>query len=315
MRDAGLLAAVVLFQASAAWAQTRSNTGVTSTAAAGSPLKISVSMLSSLETATVASGIAPPEEGRVNVGLGWGRATNRNSFEISAGSVVPYSTVVRQDLLSYAGAFSFSSRLGRRTTFEVLESAIDRPLDSFSISGYRPGVPGALSNSLMINAGLTDAREMRNDGAVTLYHTLSRRSTVSVSFMHTSSRSEGLATSGSRIASVRLERQVSPSGMFHAGYGYGSTSVATADAAVGIRQDIDFGFNFARPLPFSGRTVLETETGSTILNDGRSRRLRVVVRASLSRDLAPRWSSRIDTPGRCSSWPAFRSRSSRMPST
>jgi hypothetical protein len=230
----------------------------------------------------------------VNLGLGYVRATNRNSFEISLGSVVPYSTVVRQDLLSYAGAFSFSSRLGRRTVFEVIESATERPLDAFSISGYTPGVPGAVSDSLMINSGLSAAREFRNDGAITLYRTLSRRSTVSMSVTHTSSRSAGLATSGSRLASVRLERQVSPSGMFHAGYGFGSTSVATAESAVGLRHDVDFGFNFARPLPFSGRTVLDMETGSTILNDGRGRKLRLVVRASLSRDLARRWSSRIE---------------------
>ena len=103
----------------------------------GSPLKISVSMLSSLETATVASGIAPPEEGRVNVGLGYGRATNRNSFEISLGSVSrtdgrpPGPPVV-------SGAISFI-RARTRTVFEVIESAstVRRQL---SISGYTPAL-------------------------------------------------------------------------------------------------------------------------------------------------------------------------------
>jgi hypothetical protein len=284
-----LFAAVLLGQTSGAWAQTSATAGST-----GNPLKVSVSMLSALESATVASGIAPPEQGRVNVGLGYGRANRRDSFEISLGSVVPYSAGTRQDLISYAGAFRFSSQLGRRNLLEIAESATERPLDSTGISGYSPGVPGALSDTLMSNAGLTAAREMRNDGAITLSRTFSRRSTASVSFTHTSSRSAGLATAGSQVGSVRLKRRLSPSFVFHAGYGFGSASVATSESAAGIRHDIDFGFAFARPLPFSGRTVLETETGSTLLSDGLSNRLRLVVRGSLARDLAPRWSSRIE---------------------
>jgi hypothetical protein len=286
-----LFAAVLLGQTSAAWAQT-SNAGDTQGAAVGSPLKIAVSTWSALESATVAD--APPEQGRVNVGLGYGHATRRSRFEFSMGSAVPYSNGISRDLVSYAGGLSFSTRFGRRIVLDVTESLSERPLDSTGISGYSPGVRGAVSDALTTNGGLGAARETRNDGEVTLSRTLSRRSTASVSFTHTSSRSAGLAPAGSQLASVRLERRLSPSAMFHAGYGFGSASFATADAAAGVRHDVDFGFDFARPLPFSGRTVLETETGSTILSDGRSRRLRLVLRGSLSRDLAPRWSSRIE---------------------
>jgi hypothetical protein len=284
-----LFAAVLVGPTSAAWAQTPPSAGST-----GNPLKVSVSMLSALESATVASGIAPPEQGRLNLGLGYGRGTRQNSFEISMRSALPYSTGVEPDLISYAGAITFSSRFGRRTLLEITESASDRPLDSTGISGYSLGAPGAVSDTLTTNAGLSAAREMRNDGAITLSRTLSRRSTASVSFTHTSSRSAGLATAGSQVGSVRLKRRLSPSFVFHAGYGFGSASVATSESAAGIRHDIDFGFAFARPLPFSGRTVLETETGSTLLSDGLSNRLRLVVRGSLARDLAPRWSSRIE---------------------
>ncbi len=225
---------------------------------------------------------------------GTDRATRRNSFDISVGSVLPYSTVISPDFVSYAGAFSFSSRFGRGTVLDVTGLLTERPLDSTVIAGYSLGAPGSVSDELMVNAGLTAARETRNDGAVTLSHTLSRRSMVSVAVTHTRSRSAGLATAGSQVASVRLERKVSPSGLFHAGYGYGSSSFATAEAAAGIRHDVDFGFDFSRPLPFSGRTVLETATGSTILSDGHNRRIRVIVRASLARDLARRWSARIE---------------------
>jgi hypothetical protein len=251
-------------------------------------------MLSALESATVASGIAPPEQGRVNVGLGYANRTQRNRFEISIGSGLPYSTGIHQDLISYAGALSFSTRFGRRVLLDVVESLSERPLDSTGISGYTPGVPGAVSDALMTNASLSAVRETRNNGAITLSRTLSRRSSVQVAFTHTSSRSAKLAAAGSQLGSVRLERRVSPSAVFHAGYGFGSASFATAEAAAGIRHDVDFGLDFARPLPFSGRTVLETETGSTILSDGQSQRLRLVLRASLARDLARRWSSRIE---------------------
>lgn len=210
------------------------------------------------------------------------------------GSVVPYSTGIRRDLLSYAGALRYSVRLGRRTEFEVAESLSERPLDFTGITGYSPGIPGAVSDALTTNASLTAAREMRSDGAVTLSRALSRHSTAEVSFTHTSSRRAGLARAGSQVGSLRLERRMSPSTTFHAGYGFGSTSFATAESDAGIRHDIDFGFDFARPLPFSGRTVLETETGSTIFSDGRSHKLRLVVRGSLARDLSPHWSSRIE---------------------
>ena len=193
------------------------------------------------------------------------------------------------------GAFSFSSRFGPAHPLEIIESAIDRPLDSTSISGYSLGAPGAVSDALTTNAASRAAREMRNDGEITLSRTISRRSTASavVHAHELEERGPGDGRQPGRLASGWNAR-LSPSGVFHAGYGFGSASVATAESAAGVRHDVDFGFNFARPLPFSGRTVLETETGSTMLSDGRSRRLRLVVRGSLARDLAPRWSSRIE---------------------
>ena len=288
-----LFAALLLGQASPAWAQ-MSSTASGQGAAAGSPLKLSVSMLSALESATVASGIAPPEQGRVSLGLGYGHATRQKSYEFSLGSVVPYSMEFRPDLISYAAAFQFSARFGRRNLLEIAEAATERPLDSTNLAGYSMGLPGAASDALMNGASLTAARELRNDGSITLSHTISRRSTASVSFTHTSSRSDGLATAGSQIGSVRLERQVSPSTSFHAGYGYGSTSFATADVAAGRLHSVDLGVSFSRPLPFSGRTVFEMDTGSTILSDAESRKMRLVLRGSLARDLARRWSSRIE---------------------
>ncbi len=101
----------------------------------------------------------------------------------------------------------------------------------------------------MINAGLTAARETRNDGAVTLSRTLSRRSTVSVSFTHTSSRSAGPGDGRQPARLGPAGTPVSPSGVFHAGYGFGSTSIATAEAAAGIRHDVDFGFDFSQAAP------------------------------------------------------------------
>jgi len=286
---------VLLGQASAAWGQAVPMVGGGSqSAAAGSPLKLAVSVLSAAETATVAPGIAPPEDGRVSLGLGYGHANRQKSYDISVGSVVPYSTEFRKDLISYAGAFQFAARFGRRNVLEISESATDRPLDSTGLTGYSSGLPGAASDALMNGASLTTARELRSDGSITLSHTISRRSTASVAFTHASSRSDGLVPAGSQLGSVRWERQLSPSTGFHAGYGFGSISYATAESAAGLRHDLDVGVDFSRPLPFSGRTVFEMETGSTILTDSAGSKLRLVLRASLARDLARRWSSRIE---------------------
>ena len=289
-----LFSAVLLGPAAAAaWAQTPPSTGGTQ-GNVGNPLKLSVSMLSALESATEAGSVPPAEQGRVNVGVGYGRINRHSSFEVSVGSGVPYVTELRKDLISYAGSFSFSSRLGRRTELQVAESLTERPLDSTGLWGYSPGVPGSVSDALTTNASLTAARETRSDGEVTLTRTLSRRTTAALSFEHASSRSPGLTAAGSQLASVRLERRVSPFGLFHAGYGFGSATFSTSESEAGRRHDIDLGFDFARPLPFSGRTVLETETGTTLLSNGRIHRLRLVLRASLERDLAARWTSRIE---------------------
>ena len=95
--------------------------------------------------------------------------------------------------------------------------------------------------------------------------------------------------------------------------GYGLVDLgATAEAAVGIRHDVDFGFN-SRGAAVSGRTVLETETDRrSSTTDAAAGSVSSSARASraTSRRGGPRASS---TRVRCSSWPAFRSRSCRMP--
>jgi hypothetical protein len=263
-------------------------------AAGGNPLTVSVAALSVLESVPAEQGLAPPEQGRLKVGVGYGRSTRRSSVDLSMSSIVPYATNVQTDRVSYAGAVRFSTRFGRRIELEVVESISERPLDGTGLWGYSPAAPGAFSDALTTNASLGAARETRNDGEITLSRTFSRRSSVALSYQHTTARSVGLDTAGSQVVALRLERRISPSGVFHAGYGFGTASFATAEAAAGVRHDFDVGFDYARPLPFSGRTMFAAETGSTLLSDGRTQRLRLVARGSLSRELAARWSTRFE---------------------
>ena len=128
---------------------------------------------------------------------------------------------------------------------------------------------------------------------MTLSRILSRRSWVDLSFTHTGSIGPGWQTATSQIAGARIARRISPSSVFHAGYGFGVASFATVDRAAGRRHDIDLGVSFERPLPFSGRTLFSAGTGSTVLTDGRTHQFRLLASGSLSRDLGHAWSSRI----------------------
>jgi hypothetical protein len=290
----GLLAAVLLGQATpVALAQT-SSTLETPTPRRGRPLALAVSMLSGFESAAGEGGGAPAAPSRLRVALNYGKISRRNSLDLSMGSVVPYSEGMHKDLFSYAGAMHFSSRLGRRTWLEAAESISARPLDVTVISGYSPSLPGspdAALGSLTTNASLTADREVRYDGRISLSRTLSPRSSAVFSFTHTGSTSEDLRTSASRLVSAKIDHRVSSSGVLHAGYGFGSASFASQGAGGGLRQDIDLGFDYTKPL--SSQTALMAGASSTLLGDGQSTRFRLLPYATLSRGFGRSWSSRF----------------------
>jgi hypothetical protein len=126
-----------------------------------------------------------------------------------------------------------------------------------------------------------------------LTYVLSRRSTAAVSLTHAASRSNGLLPATSVLGGLRFEHRLSASGVVHAGYGFGTASFATAEAGAGRRHDIDLGVDYARPLPFSGRTVFAAGTSSTILSDGQTERLRIGGYGRLTRELG-RWTSALE---------------------
>jgi hypothetical protein len=261
---------------------------------ARAPLTMAVSMFSAFEGASVEQGGIPREQGQLNVALGWTRQTRRHALHVSAASVVPYAGGVEPGRISYAAGVSLSSTLGRRTRLEASQSMTEQPFNIGSLTGVSLRDLSTPLEGGRTHAGLFADRETRLDGAVTLSRTLSPRSSAVLSYTNTSSRSAGRTPSGSQLLALRFTRRVFASGVLHAGYGFGSATFATPDAAAGTRHDLDLGIGFDGPLPFSSRTMFAASTGSTIVTDGVRRRLRLVAQGSLSRALSQRWSSRIE---------------------
>jgi len=259
------------------------------------PLALGMSLLSSLESEPTHLSSVPPETGRMTLTFGYNRPRRRSTFEIAGSSVVPYSSGVRRELLSFGGGVQVSRIFGRRTQFTASQSVSEAPFDLSGFAGRTPSYAASdtMAVPLTTNGSLTVERELRYDGAMTLTRTLSRRSSAALSFVHTGSMRPGVPAATSQLGAARFSRRVSPSVIFLAGYGFGVASFASGDREAGRRHDIDLGFSFERPLPFSGRTLFSAGTGSTVLTDGRTHRLRLVASGTLSRDLGRAWSSRI----------------------
>lgn len=263
------------------------------TTATQAPLTMAVSMFSAFEPGSTAGDGVPREQGQLNVSLGYARQTRRHTLNLSAATVVPYTDGVQRTRLSYAGALSFSSRLGRRTLFEATQSVTEQPFNLGSLTGLSQRDGSRPLDVSRTHGGLFANRETRHDGAISLTHMLGPRGSAVLSYANTGSRSRGMRPSGSQLLAIRFDRRVSASAVLHAGYGFGSASFATADAEAGTRHDLDLGIGFDGRLPFSPRTTFAAGTGSTIVTDGARRRLRLVVDGTLARALGPRWSTRL----------------------
>jgi hypothetical protein len=256
----------------------------------GAPLTLAASLFSAHES--MAENTRRPEQGRLNLALGYSRRTPATGLDFSASSVVPYAAGPRVEDASYAGSGRYSAQLGRRTRLDIAESVSQQPLNVAAVSGALAAAPGAAIPLGASATGVLSLRETRVDGSFSLARTLGPRSSATFSFTHNDSRSPGQRPASSRLLSARFERRVSAATAVHAGYGVGTATFATETTVPGVRHDVDFGISYARPLPFSRRTMLDASTGSTLLTDGIRHQLRLVVNGGLFRSLG-RWSARL----------------------
>jgi len=287
-RACALLAAVLSAAPGSVSAQ--GATSGTTAAPGGAPLTLAASVFSAHESA--AENTRRPEQGRLNLALGYSRRTPATGLDFSASSVVPYAAGPRVEDASYAGAGRYSAQLGRRTRLDIAESISRQPLNVAAVSGALAVTPGAAMPLAGSATGVLSLRETRVDGSFSLARTLGPRSSATLSFTHNDSRSPGQRPASSRLVSARFERRVSAATAVHAGYGVGTATFATETTVPGVRHDVDFGISYARPLPFSRRTLLDASTGSTLLTDGIRHHLRLVVNGGLFRSVG-RWSARL----------------------
>jgi hypothetical protein len=169
-------------------------------------------------------------------------------------------------------AFSFS--FGRRTTLGLNESVLYAPSyePSYSptpLAAAPPDAPGMSPPAL--DYGLVRSSYLTTSSNVSLVHTLSRRSSVSVSYgdSRVAFTDAGNPDLNSSTAAARFTYRLSRYSSFHAGYG---RRLGQYDLVDGVHEtrvdDYDVGIDYSRPLSLtSTRTTLTLGTGSSAYDD------------------------------------------------
>jgi hypothetical protein len=259
------------------------------------PLSVALSWLNGMDTVSDdagSHGVQPRSE--LRVGIEYERRSRRSLFAVAAesgASVEPHvelSTGVSQQL-----SMSMSAQLSRRTTLQASIDASYAPMNLADQLSAPVQLGPASVTSFMPN--VEQGHERRAAAIVSVTRTLGRRSSAVFAYSYDAAAlAEGSAAS-MQLASLRFSRQVSPFAAFRAGYGvgYGQAGVAGVGEAE-RRQDIELGMHYERPLPFSGRTIVSMNTGTSVFRDGTSQRLRLMAQGSLAHSFSGRWAARLD---------------------
>lgn len=194
--------------------------------------------------------------------------------------------------IASAATIDSTVTLTRRNRLELSSRISASPLDLFTAFGAAD--PGVAERAVGSRTALHEARTVAQHARLAFSRTLDARSEMTV----------GVAHAGSTVGSDRVDaasingrfaRRVGPFASWHAAYGVtGTTFERGGRAALRQRHDLDFGFDYARPLPFWSHTTATVTTGSTLLVDRGRRHIRLSPAASLERRVTRWWSARVD---------------------
>jgi hypothetical protein len=220
------------------------------------------------------------------------------SMTVSGGSAANYYFDLENRWLArHSGTIDGSWRLSQGTRLSGYGGVSYEPLYSFGLfpSIADPAVGGAAP--IDPTFGTISEASVRRDEAITLSQNLSRRASVSVSYLHSRSDfdSDDLDASMHAVRGT-FARAVGEGLNLHFGYGYAvgkyaSSTVSEREPPAG--HTIDAGIDFNRALSFSRRTTLSFSTGSTAVKDLERTRYYLTGSARLGHEIGRSWDAAL----------------------
>ncbi len=233
-------------------------------------------------------------------GLWFTKRSQRTSFSANGTSAVQYyprlSNAVRWSGAAAAGL----TKTGQRFRFGFDQQMRYSPYAHFRVIPIRDGASTSLASVSAPDAALAvSGRESyRYNSGINAGYQLTRRSNFDASYQHEILDFVPLGQSDwmTQDASLSLTHSVTGKTALVAGYGYHRRDFE-AERVPLRRHDFNFGVNYNSALPFSPRTTLTFNVGSTALSRERSTPtatsdstfLRMIGRAELDHQLGQAW--------------------------
>jgi hypothetical protein len=197
---------------------------------------------------------------------------------------------------AHTGAAGMNWRMGRRTSLFAQGFAIYQP---FTLSGVFPTALGADFGSFEPIGGpnldltATTDRYLLNSGAVNLRQTLTRRTSLFLSYSKAYSDSSAYQFSYSNdSAAGGYLFQVNNNLGLRFGYGYMEGRFQDGSNRY-TNQNFDVGVNYTKALSVSRRTTFSFGTGSTAISDGETTRFQAIGSARLNHEIGRTWHASV----------------------
>jgi hypothetical protein len=229
---------------------------------------------------------------RLGVELAHARTSRRGALRLWTGLLAdPRWEIAGTKSLASSTDVDGNLTLTRRTRLEFSERISATPTDLFASFGA--GAPVTGSRTVVAGSELQNARTLAHNGRASVTHTLGARTQAVFYANQSISRSERdrVVASG---GGGRIAHRVGVHFGWHAGYGFTLTDSRQAAAGhvarvIDRRHDLDLGVDYARSLPFSGRTTFGLTTGATVLPARDGRRLRSNISARIGHRVTQAW--------------------------
>jgi hypothetical protein len=194
----------------------------------------------------------------------------------------------------YQATFGMGLSLTRRTRVETRHLAKYAAINPLAVVGRTLTEEGAdliqpgADRPFAVRQALTSASD------TSMRHDISRRTSIVLTHTYAYT-AKGIAEVAlhQQSAGGRLERRLTPHLKGRLGYRMVDTTYDKVTGSMLKMHDLDAGFEFQRPLPFSRRSSIKFDTGSSILQDRTRRVFRVLGGVSVSYPLARWWEARV----------------------
>ena len=245
---------------------------------------------------------ADGEHGQAGLALSFSRLGDRVSLTTGVQSGIRAdATTERLWAADYQGSFGMGLRLTRRMQLETRHFAKYAAINPLAVVGGTLGEAGDGLGEIgdgLVQPGTDRPFAVRqaltsvSDTALT--YDLSRRNAFVLTHTY-GYTARGLAEIPlhTQAAGGRLERKLTPYLTGRLGYRLAETTFDKVTGSMLRMHDLDTGFIYQRPLPFSRRSLIAFDTGSSIIQDRARRAFRFTGGASLTYPLGRWWLARL----------------------